>query len=121
MMKAPRSGGEDKLGHTGREGDTRAKMTSRSQRLEQWCVDSALVSNHLWKPHTGWKSAHSYYLVFFLKKRIGMGLQVHHDHFPQSTAHSLTGAIPEHGILSAASDLISMIQKPLKISALLNI
>lgn len=50
-----------------------------------------------------------------------MGLQVHYDHFPQSTAYSITGAIPERGILSAASDLISMIHKPLKNSALLNI
>lgn len=121
MMRAPRSGSEDILGHSGREGDTRAKMTSMSQRLELWCVDSALVSNHLWKSHTGCKAAHSYHLVFFQKKRIRMGLQVHHDHFPQSTAHSITGVIPEHGILSAASDLISMIHKPLKNSALLNI
>lgn len=105
----------DALEHTGREGDTRSK-TSRSQRVELWCVDSALVSNHLWKPHAGWKSAHPSCVFFGIR----IGLQIHHDHFPQSTAHSITGAIPERGILSA-SDLISMIHKPLKNSALLNI
>lgn len=51
-----------------------------------------------------------------------MGLQLHHNHFPRSTTHSIIGAIPEICvILSAASNLTSVIHKSLKNSCLLNI
>ena len=56
------------------------------------------------------------------KKGNKMALQLHHDHFPWSTIHSSIDVIPElHVILSAASNLTSVIHKSLKNSALLNI
>lgn len=48
--------------------------------------------------------------------------QLYLDHFPRNTAHSMIGAIPEICvILSAASNLTSVIHKSLKNYALLNI
>lgn len=56
------------------------------------------------------------------KKRNKMALQPHCDHFPWSTTHSIIDVIPEiRAILSAASNLTSVIHKSLKNSALLNI
>lgn len=65
--------------------------------------------------------AHSYHLMIKEKKN-RKDAQLHHDHFPRSTTHSIVGAIPEICvILSAASNLTSVIHKSLKNSALLNI
>lgn len=51
-----------------------------------------------------------------------MGPQLHHDSFPQSTTHFLIRVIPEICVIvSAASNLIRVIHKSLRNSALLNI
>lgn len=68
-------------------------------------------------------TAHSYHLMSKKKKKGNrMCPQLYLDHFPRNTAHSMIGAIPEICvILSAASNLTSVIHKSLKNYALLNI